>query len=310
MIKNRKILVTGGAGFVGSNLCKNLALENEVICVDNLITGNIANIKETNLEFIKHDITRPFRDKVKKTDIIFNLASPASPVDYVNFPSETLLTNSIGMHNVLEAARSWGSRVLQASSSEVYGDPLVHPQKEDYWGHVNPVGPRSCYDEGKRFAEALCMSYFRKLKSDVVIARIFNTYGENMRVDDGRVIPNFISQALKNKPITVYGDGKQTRSFCYVSDMVNGLCTLIDSNISGEIFNVGNPDEYRIIDVAEKIRELCNSSSKITFKDLPKDDPSKRRPDIGKIKKLGWRPMVVFNKGIKRTLEYFKRVIK
>ena len=311
MIKNRKVLITGGAGFIGSHLCKSLAVENEVICMDNLVTGNMQNISGANFEFLKHDITKSFLDKVDKVDFIFNLASPASPIDYSNLPNETLLANSVGMYNVLEATRSWGAKVLQASSSEVYGDPRVHPQREDYWGNVNPVGPRSCYDESKRFAEALCMSYFRRFKTDVVIARIFNTFGEYMRVNDGRVIPNFILQALKNKPITVYGDGEQTRSFCYVSDMVEGLCRLMFSATSGEIFNIGTPDEYKIIDVAKKIREICNSSSKIVFKKLPTDDPTKRKPDISKIKeRLNWSPKVSFEEGIKRTVEYFKKVIK
>lgn len=311
MIKNGRILVTGGAGFIGSHLCRALASENVVVCMDNLVTGNMHNIEDVGIEFVKHDITKPFLDKVSKVDFIFNLACPASPVDYGNLPNETLLTNAIGMYNVLEAGGSWGAKVLQASSSEVYGDPTVHPQREDYWGNVNPIGPRSCYDEGKRFAEALCMSYFRKFKADVVIARIFNTYGENMQLDDGRIIPNFIPQALKNEPITVYGNGEQTRSFCYVSDMVSGLCELMFSDISGEVFNIGNPEEYKVIEVAKKIKEICKSSSKIVFMELPKDDPTKRKPDISKIKKeLNWSPKVSFGEGIEKTIEYFKKVIQ
>jgi nucleoside-diphosphate-sugar epimerase len=311
MIKNVRILITGGAGFIGSHLCRVLASENVVVCMDNLVTGNMRNIKNSNIEFVKHDITKSFLDKIEKADLIFNLACPASPVDYGNLPNETLLTNSAGMHNVLEASRKWNAKVLQASSSEVYGDPTVHPQREDYWGNVNPVGPRSCYDEGKRFAEALCMSYFRKFKTNVVIARIFNTYGEYMQIDDGRVIPNFISQALKNEPITVYGNGEQTRSFCYVSDMVSGLCGLMFSDTAGEIFNVGNPDEYKVIEIAKKIKEICKSSSKIVFRELPKDDPTKRKPDISKIKKkLNWSPKVGFDEGIKKTIGYFKKVIQ
>lgn len=299
-----KILITGGAGFIGSHLCESLSKEHEVICMDNLLTGNEENISGLAVEFKKHDISKPFD---VKCDIIFNMACPASPVHYQNYPIETMLANSAGMKNVLDNAKKYSARVLQASTSEVYGDPLVHPQTEAYWGNVNSIGPRACYDEGKRFAEALCMNYYTKFQLEVVIARIFNTYGPRMALNDGRVIPNFVSQALKRENITVYGDGKQTRSLCYVSDLCKALEALAFSELKGEVFNVGNPSEITILELATKIRDLSGSDSKIIFKPLPKDDPHKRKPDISKIKKaLGWEPKIELDEGLKKTISWFR----
>jgi len=306
-----RILVTGGAGFIGSHLCERLAKEHNVICVDNLLTGKRENLEGMAIRFIRHDIARPFEKKIGKVDVIFNLASPASPADYEEYPIETLLANSVGVYNMLEIARKNDARFLQASSSEVYGDPLIHPQREGYWGNANPIGPRSCYDEGKRFAEALCMSYYRKYGLGVAIARIFNTYGPRMRLDDGRVVPNFISQALKNRPITVYGDGKQTRSFCYVSDMVNGLCALAFSKYKGEVFNVGNPEEHTILEFANITKRKCSSDSRTIFKSLPRDDPRKRKPDVSKITKaVGWKPKVSLDEGLGETVGWFRKRLR
>lgn len=308
---NKTILVTGGAGFIGSHLIDALVGDNKVICVDNLSTGKRNNIshlaRHKNFRFIKHDASKPLKI-AGKIDYIFHLSSPASPVDYLQRPIETMMVNSFGTRNMLELAKEKKARFLLASTSEVYGDPEKHPQSEDYWGNVNPIGPRSPYDESKRFAEALVMAYHRIHGIDVRIARIFNTYGPRMRSNDGRVIPNFINQALVNKSITVYGDGKQTRSFCYVSDMVSGLIKLMESDCAGEPFNLGNPDERRIIDVAKRIRELTNSKSDIIFNSLPEDDPEKRKPDMSKTKeRLGWEPKVAFDDGLKRTIEWFRR---
>lgn len=304
-----KVLVTGGAGFIGSFLCERLLEEgNEVICLDNLSTGKKSNVehlfKNQNFKFIEHDVTRSIELKI---DSIFHMASPASPVDYLRLPIETSMANSIGTFNMLELGRKNNVRFLLASTSEVYGDPLEHPQKETYWGHVNPFGIRSCYDESKRFAETLTMSFFRKYDLDARIARIFNTFGPRMRKNDGRAIPNFIVQALSGQPITVYGDGKQTRSFCYISDMINGLMKfMFTENLSGQVVNLGNIEERTIISVARKIKNLTKSKSKIVFKSLPEDDPSKRKPDINKAKKMfAWEPKVDFVDGLNKTIGWF-----
>jgi len=305
------VLVTGGAGFIGSWLCENLVDEYNVICADNFITGKSDNIshllKRKNFTLIKHDVSKPL---TYDNDIryVFHLSSPASPVDYQRFSIETMLVNSLGTYNMLNLAKNKRARFLLASTSEVYGDPQEHPQKEEYWGNVNPVGPRSCYDESKRFAEALVMAYYKRENLDVRIARIFNTYGPRMRIDDGRVIPNFITQALHNKPITVYGDGKQTRSFCYISDMVDGLRKLMFSSVEERIFNLGNPQEFTVLELANLVKKLTQSDSKIVFVNLPEDDPSKRKPDISKAKNnLSWFPKVSLNTGVKNTIEVFRK---
>jgi len=306
-----KILVTGGSGFIGSHLIDRLIEEgNEVICVDNLITGQSANLdhlkENTHLRIIKHDVTKPLNIN-EKIDFIYHMASPASPQDYFNIPIETLLTGALGTKNMLDLAQKNNARFLLASTSEVYGDPLEHPQNETYYGNVNSIGPRSCYDEAKRFAEAITMAYHRKHRTNVIIARIFNTYGPRMRPGDGRVVPNFIIQSLKNEPITVNGDGSQTRSFCYITDLVDGLVKLIHSKVEEEAVNLGNPDEMTITELAENIRELTCSNSKITYKNLPENDPTKRQPDITKAKKLlGWEPKVDLETGLKNTIDYFK----
>lgn len=307
------ILVTGGAGFIGSHLCDSLAREYKVICLDRFLTGKKDNVsrllQDKNFILLERDVTEPIKIN-EPVRYIFHLASPASPVDYQKHPIETMLANSLGTRNVLELARVNGARVLLASTSEVYGDPKEHPQKETYWGNVNPVGPRSCYDESKRFAEALAMSYLRQHKVDVRIARIFNTYGPGMRANDGRVIPNFITQALTNAPITVYGSGGQTRSYCYVSDLVEGLKTfMFRDSLAGEIINLGNPGEYTVLDVAKLIKKIAGASSEIVFKALPEDDPLKRRPDISKARKvLGWEPKIPFDEGIRKTIDAFRDV--
>jgi len=304
------ILVTGGAGFIGSHLCGYLLKENhKVICVDNLITGRRENVEEflenKRFEFIKYDVTKTFSYE-RKIDWIFHLASPASPVDFEKYPLEILKVGSFGTFNMLEFANKNNTRFLLASTSEVYGDPEINPQDEDYWGHVNPIGVRSVYDESKRFSEALTMAYHRKYGLDVRIARIFNTFGPKMRLDDGRAVPNFIDQALHNEPITIYGDGKQTRSFCYISDQIEGLIKLMKSDYNLPI-NIGNTEELTILDFAEKIKKMCNSKSKITFHPLPKDDPKQRKPDISKAKKiLNWEPKVDLEEGLQKTINYFK----
>lgn len=309
----KRILVTGGAGFIGSNLCEKLLEEgNKVICVDNFFTGRRENIEHLvsnpNFEIIEHDIINPLNIEV---DEIYNLASPASPPHYQSDPIFTIKTNVIGMMNMLEVARKNDAKILQASTSEVYGDPLEHPQKEEYRGNVNPIGPRACYDEGKRVAETLCFDYWRVYKTKIKVIRIFNTYGPRMREDDGRVVSNFIVQALKGEDITVYGDGSQTRSFCYVSDLIDGIIKMMESDESfrGPV-NLGNPGEFKVIELAEMVIRLTNSKSKIVFKPLPEDDPKMRRPDITLAKtKLNWEPKVPLEEGLKETIRYFKKRI-
>ena len=308
----RRILVTGGAGFLGSHLCKKLLDEgNEVICVDNFYTGNKTNIlpllSNPYFEVIRHDITFPLYLEV---DEIYNLACPASPIHYQNDPVQTTKTSVHGAINMLGLAKRLGIKILQASTSEVYGDPDVHPQKENYWGNVNPIGIRSCYDEGKRAAETLFFDYWRQHKLEIKVMRIFNTYGPNMHPNDGRVVSNFIVQALKNKDITIYGDGQQTRSFCYVDDLLEGMVRFMktSSDITGPI-NIGNPNEFTILELAKKVIELTNSKSKITFKPLPKDDPLQRKPDITLAKdQLNWIPKVQLEEGLLKTIEYFNKI--
>lgn len=315
-----KILITGGAGFIGSHLCRRLLDENHfVTCIDNLITGNLENIKEIdknkNFSFIKHDITKPLSTLSSQLstiefDYILDFASPASPNDYFSLPIETLDVGSIGTKNMLEFARKNNAKFLFASTSEVYGDPLIHPQPESYWGNVNPIGKRSVYDEAKRFSEALIFAYNRKYEIDTRICRIFNTYGERMRINDGRVVPNFIFQALNNQPITIYGDGKQTRSFCYVTDLVNGIIKLMNSDIH-EPINLGNPNEMSVLEFAKLIIKITGNKNKITFHSPYPDDPKQRKPDITKAKKLlDWQPEVSLEEGLKKTIEWFKKKLK
>ena len=310
----KKILVTGGAGFIGSHLCKKLLDEgNDVLCIDNYFTGAKENIAGlfTNpyFEAIRHDICFPLYVEV---DEIYNLACPASPIHYQHDPVQTTKTTVHGAINMLGLAKRTNARILQASTSEVYGDPSVHPQVEDYWGNVNPIGPRSCYDEGKRGAETLFFDYQRQHNLDIKVVRIFNTYGPNMHPNDGRVVSNFIMQALTNQDITVYGNGDQTRSFCYIDDLINGMMKMMNSNkgINGPI-NLGNPVEYRIIELADMVIKLTNSKSKIVNKGLPIDDPIRRKPDITKAKKdINWEPKVDVMDGLKETIDYFKKQIK
>ena len=304
-------LVTGGAGFLGSWLCEDLLKkEHKVICIDNLITGRTSNIqnfrKNKNFLFFKHDIEKPIEVK-GNIDYIFHFASPASPKDFTRIPIEIMAVNSIGTINTLNLSREKEAKLILASSSEIYGDPKEHPQKETYYGNVSSIGPRSCYDESKRFAEAIVMSYYRLYNLDSVIMRIFNTYGPRMRKDDGRVIPSFISNSLKNKPLTIFGDGNQTRSFCYVTDLISGIEKIAFSKYSGEVFNLGNPDEKRIREVAEIVLRLTGSKSKVLYKKAMPDDPIKRKPDIGKVKKMiGWEPRINFEEGLKEIVEWFK----
>lgn len=309
MNNKKTALVTGGAGFIGSHICDYL-LEREfkVICMDNLITGslrNIEHIRTGDFEFINHNITEDIIINCN-IDYVFHFASPASPIDYLQLPIQTLKVGSLGTHNVLGLTKAKRAKMILASTSEVYGDPKVHPQTEEYWGNVNPVGPRGVYDEAKRFAEAITMAYHRQQGLDTHIVRIFNTYGPRMRKNDGRAIPAFISQAIEGKDITVFGSGKQTRSFCYISDMVEGIFRLIESNYHYPV-NIGNPDEMTILELAEKIKSICKSKSKIVYHELPVDDPLVRRPDISKAQKiLHWRPEIKFEDGIKATIEWFK----
>lgn len=305
-----RILVTGGAGFLGSHLCEYLLRkEHEVVCLDNLITGTIKNIAHLadrgNFHFIKHDVTEYiFVDGA--VDYVLHFASPASPIDYMQLPIQTLKVGGLGTHKALGVAKAKKAKFLLASTSEVYGDPLVNPQVEEYWGNVNPIGPRSCYDESKRFAEALSMAYRRHHGIDTRIVRIFNTYGPRMRRDDGRVIPAFINQALKGEEITIFGDGKQTRSFCYVSDLIEGIYRLMGAQIHTPV-NLGSPSEMTMAELAQKIIELTKSKSKTVYKPLPQDDPKKRRPDISKARELlNWEPSVELEEGLEKTIEYFK----
>lgn len=308
----KKILVTGGAGFLGSHLCARLLSEgHRVVCLDNLYTGSKGNLIQLldnpRFEVVSQDVTLPLKVEAEE---IYNLACPASPIHYQKDPIRTLKTSILGALNVLDLASRCGARILQASTSEVYGDPQVHPQKENYWGHVNPIGIRACYDEGKRCAETLFFDSRRQQGLSIKVARIFNTYGPNMDPDDGRVVSNFIAQALRNEPLTVYGDGHQTRSFCYVDDMIDALTAFMTSSeeLTGPV-NLGNPIEYRVIDLAALIIDLTGSKSKITLKPLPMDDPVQRRPDIGlAMEKLGWRPKIGLVDGLKQTIAYFRGI--
>lgn len=306
----KTMLITGGAGFMGSHLCEFLLEKGfRVICMDNLITGNKENINHLedneNFKFVDHNVSEHIKVD-DELDYVLHFASPASPVDYQKIPIQTLKAGALGTHNTLGLALAKKAKYMLASTSEVYGDPLVKPQPESYWGNVNPVGPRGCYDEAKRFAEALTMAYHNIHKLNTQIVRIFNTYGPRMRKDDGRAIPNFITQALKNKPITVYGDGKQTRSFCYVSDLIEGVYKLMNSGIN-EPVNLGNPDEKTILELANTIKQITKSESKIVFKELPVDDPKVRCPDINKAKKeLGWEPKVSLEAGLNEAIEWFR----
>jgi dTDP-glucose 4,6-dehydratase len=308
-----RALITGGAGFLGSHLCE-LFLErgHEVICMDNFITGNPANIAHLfgreGFSFIKQDVT-DYIHIDKPLDYVLHFASPASPIDYLEKPIQTLKVGSLGTHKTLGVAKDKGARYLIASTSEVYGDPLVHPQKEDYWGNVNPVGPRGVYDEAKRFAEAMTMAYQRFHGVETRIVRIFNTYGPRMRVQDGRVVPAFISQALRNEPMTVFGDGSQTRSFCFVTDLIEGIYRLLMSDEPNPT-NIGNPNEMTVLQFAEEIKRLTGSKAPIEFRPLPEDDPKIRRPDITKARTLlDWEPRVPLEEGLTRTIEYFRKVL-
>jgi dTDP-glucose 4,6-dehydratase len=306
-------VVTGGSGFLGSHLCEKLIQEDiNVICVDNLLTGNLDNISHLfgnpKFHFIKHDITN-FIHIPGNVDYVLHFASPASPLDYQQLPIETLKVGSLGTHKALGLAKEKNARFLLASTSEVYGDPLVHPQKEDYWGNVNPIGPRGVYDEAKRFAEAITMAYQRYHNLSTRIVRIFNTFGPRMRLNDGRAIPAFFSQALKNEPITIFGDGMQTRSFIYVDDEIDGIIKLLFSD-ENEPVNIGNPEEIPVKQIAEEIIKITNSKSEIVFRDLPIDDPKVRQPDITKAKsKLGWEPKINRIDGLKKTMDYFRSKI-
>ncbi|MDW8296452.1 MAG: SDR family oxidoreductase [Raineya sp.] len=310
----KRVLITGAAGFLGSHLCDRFIKEGyQVVGMDNLITGNLANIehlfKLKEFEFYHHDVSK-FVHVPGHLDYILHFASPASPIDYLKIPIQTLKVGSLGTHNLLGLAKAKKARILVASTSEVYGDPLVHPQNEDYWGNVNPIGPRGVYDEAKRFQEAITMAYHTYHGLETRIVRIFNTFGPRMRLDDGRALPAFMSQALRGEDITVFGDGSQTRSFCYVDDLIEGIYRLLLSDYPYPI-NLGNPDEITLLQFAKEIQELTGSNSKIVFKPLPKDDPKQRRPDITRAKEiLGWEPRISRKEGLKITLEYFKQMIK
>ena len=304
-----KIVVTGGAGFIGSHLCARLLKEGHtVLCVDNMLTGSLENIaalrNHSQFTYVQQDVTQPFSFEA---DAIFHLASPASPVGYLEHPIETILVNSQGTYQMLEQAHRQKAMFLMASTSEVYGDPLVHPQPEDYWGNVNPVGPRACYDESKRLGETLTMEHYRQYQTNVRIVRIFNTYGPNSQVNDGRMIPNFINQALQNEPLTIYGDGSITRSICYVSDLVEGLVlAMFHPHTTGEVFNLGSTEEHTVLEFARTIIRLCNASSSIIFESSRIDDPERRRPDIAKAQHiLGWQPRISLEEGLMRTIAWF-----
>jgi len=305
-----RILVTGGAGFIGSHLCERLLDEgNEVLCLDNFFTGRRDNILQLldnpRFELLRHDVIEPI---LLEVDQIYNLACPASPIHYQYNPVKTVKTSVMGMINMLGLAKRVRARILQASTSEVYGDPLVHPQTEDYWGNVNPIGLRSCYDEGKRLAETLMVDYHRQNNVDIRIARIFNTYGPRMLEDDGRVVSNFIVQALKGQPLTLYGEGNQTRSFCYVDDLLEGLIRLMNTEGLHEPVNLGNPGEFTIKELAEQVVKICGSTSTFTYLPLPQDDPKQRKPNIGRAQAaLGWNPTIPLSEGLVMTMEDFKR---
>ncbi len=310
----KRVLVTGGAGFLGSHLCEKLLNDgHDVMCLDNLFTGQKENIvhlmKNPYFEFVRHDVTFPFYTEV---DVIYNLACPASPVHYQYDPVQTTKTSVHGAINVLGLAKRTKSTIFQASTSEVYGDPEVHPQREDYWGKVNPIGLRSCYDEGKRCAETLFFDYHRQHKVNIKVGRIFNTYGPRMHPNDGRVVSNFIVQALKNQDITIYGDGLQTRSFCYVDDLINAIVSFVNYDLSfvGPV-NIGNPTEFTMLELAQAVIKLTKSNSKIVFMPLPSDDPKQRRPDISLIQsKLGWQPTIQLEEGLSKTIHYFQELLK
>ena len=314
MTETKKILVTGGAGFLGSHLCERLLNSgHEVLCVDNYYTGNKDNIlsliANPRFELMRHDVTSPLYVEVNE---IYNLACPASPIHYQHDPVQTTKTSVHGAINMLGLAKRVNAKIFQASTSEVYGDPAVHPQSEDYWGNVNPIGVRSCYDEGKRCAETLFFDYHRQHDVVIKVMRIFNTYGPRMRPDDGRVVSNFIVQALKGEPITIYGDGAQTRSFCYVDDLIEGMITFMDSAeaITGPI-NLGNPSEFTMLELAELVKSVAGSNSQIEFSPLPMDDPMQRRPNIDKAREiLDWRPSVELEQGLVKTIEYFSDIVK
>jgi len=305
-----RTVITGGAGFVGSHLCARFLAEgHDVVCVDNFITGTAANLEHLRgngrFSFVEHDISRPLEMDGDINNIL-HFASPASPVDYLRYPIQTLKVGSLGTHNSLGLAKLKNARFLLASTSEVYGDPEQHPQREDYWGHVNPIGVRGVYDEAKRFAESMTMAYHRFHSVNTRICRIFNTYGERMRLDDGRVLPNLMGQALRGEPLTIYGDGLQTRSFCYVSDLVEGIFRLLHADFH-EPVNLGNPHEVTILEFAHEILALTGSKSEVTFKPLPQDDPKLRRPDIERARRLlGWEPRIAREEGLRRTLAYFQ----
>ncbi|GCE11793.1 UDP-glucuronic acid decarboxylase family protein [Tengunoibacter tsumagoiensis] len=308
-----KTVVTGGAGFIGSNLCTRLLAEgHSVLCVDNFITGSHDNIapllSHPNFTFLQHDVTIPFEFEA---EAIFHLASPASPVGYMEHPIETILVNSQGTYQMLEQARKQNASFLISSTSEIYGDPLIHPQREDYWGNVNPIGPRACYDESKRLGETLTMEYYRQYQTDVRIVRIFNTYGPNSQIEDGRMIPNFITRALKNEPITIYGDGNKTRSITYVSDLVDGLLrAMFKPGTIGEVFNLGSTEEHTVLEYAHMIIRLCNASSTIVFEPSRVDDPERRRPNPTKAQQiLGWQRQVSMEDGLRQTIEWFGKRI-
>lgn len=309
----KKVLITGGAGFIGSHLCERyLARGDEVICMDNFITGSPDNIAHLfgneRFKFIKHDVTE-YLYVPGDVDLILHFASPASPIDYLKLPIQTLKVGALGTHKALGLAKAKRARFVLASTSEVYGDPLVHPQPESYWGNVNPIGPRGVYDEAKRFAEALVMAYHRAHGLNTGIVRIFNTYGPRMRLEDGRVVPTFIAQALRGEDLTVFGDGSQTRSFCFISDLVDGIEKLADSGIH-EPINLGNPEEMSILQFAELILELVGGKSKIVFKPLPVDDPKVRRPDITLAKqRLQWQPKIPVREGLKKTIEFYRKIV-
>jgi len=310
-----KALVTGGAGFIGSNLCARLVREgHQVVCVDNLITGSRANLAalegQPGFQYVQHDVIQPFGPELDQpVDAVFHMASPASPIGYFRNPLATALVNSVGAHHALELARRRGAKLLLASTSEVYGDPLEHPQREEYWGNVNPVGIRSPYDEGKRFAEALTMIYVREYGVDARIVRIFNCYGPNSDPNDGRIVPNFITQALTGQPITVYGDGAQTRSLCYVSDLVDGLVRALRTpGTAGRVYNLGNPEEHTVLEFAQVIRRLASSTSEIVFHSCARqDDPQRRCPDIARARReLGWSPRVGLEEGLELTIAWMR----